>query len=151
MASTPSNLDEDVRVFVYRFMVDNRRPPMPIEIGSALGTGSAEIEAALKRLADAHLLVLAPGTPYIWLANPLSALPSPYPVVIDGKQYFGICIWDALGVIAMLGEDGSVASLCPDCGDELTLRVRDGEIEPRDYVVHYAIPAAHWWDDIGYN
>ena len=151
MASTPSTLDNDVRVFVYRFMVDEQRPPMPIEIGTALGTGSAEIEAALKRLAEAHVLVLAPGTPYIWLANPLSALPSPYPVTAGGRQYYGICIWDALGVIAMLGDEGSVTSLCPDCGDVLTLRVHDGEIEPRDNVVHYAIPAAHWWDDIGYN
>jgi len=148
----PSTLDNDVRVFVYRFMVDNQRPPMPIEIGTALGTGSAEVEAALKRLAEAHVLVLAPGTPYIWLAAPLSGLPSPFPVTVaGGVQYYGICIWDALGVIAMLGEEGSVTSLCPDCGEELTLRVRGGEIEPQDYVVHYAIPAAHWWDDIGYN
>ena len=151
MVSTSPTLDDDVRVFVYRFMVDNRRPPMPVEIGTALGTGSAEVEAALKRLADAHVIVLAPGTPYIWLANPLSALPSPFLVTARGARYYGICIWDALGVIAMLGDEGSVTSLCPDCGDELTLRVRDGRVEPSEYVVHYAIPAAHWWDDIGYN
>jgi hypothetical protein len=148
---TPSTLDDDVRVFVYRFMVDNRRPPIPIEIAGALGTGSAEIEAALKRLADEHVLVLAPGTPYIWLANPLSALPSPFSVIAGGKQYFGSCIWDALGVIAMLGDEGRVTSLCPDCGEELTLHVRDGQVERRDYVVHYAVPAAQWWDDIGYT
>jgi hypothetical protein len=151
VAATPSKLDDELRVFVYRFMVDNRRPPMLGEIGKALGTGSAEIEAALKRLADAHVLVLAPGTPYIWLANPLSALPSPFPVTVGGQQYFGICIWDALGVIAMLGDEGSVTSLCPDCGEELTLRVRDGQVEGQDYVVHYAVPAARWWDDIGYT
>jgi hypothetical protein len=151
VASIPSTLDDDVRVFVYRFMVDNRRPPMPIEIGTALGTGSAEIEAALTRLADAHVLVLAPGTPYIWLANPLSALPSPFAVTAGGRQYFGICIWDALGVIAMLGDEGRVTCLCPDCGEELTVRVRDGQVEPHGYVIHYAIPAAHWWDDIGYT
>jgi hypothetical protein len=151
MTPTPSTLDDDVRVFVYRFMVDNRRPPMPVEIGSALGIDSGEVEAALKRLADEHVLVLAPGTPYIWLANPLSALPSPFRVTAGGQQYFGICIWDALGVIAMLGDEGSVTSLCPDCGGELTLRVRAGEVEPQDYVVHYAVPAAHWWDEIGYT
>ncbi|MPZ92195.1 MAG: hypothetical protein GEU68_11270 [Actinobacteria bacterium] len=130
-------------------MVDNRRPPMPVEISTALGTGSVEVEAALRRLADAHVLVLAPGTPYIWLANPLSALPSPYRVGARGAQYYGICVWDALGVIAMLGDDGSVTGLCPDCGDELELRVSGGRIEPADYVVHYAVPAARWWDDIG--
>ena len=151
MTPTSSTLDDDVRVFVYRFMVDQGRPPMPVEIGTALGTGSAEIEDALKRLAEAHVLVLAPGTPYIWLANPLSALPSPFPVTVGERKYFGVCIWDALGVIAMLGDEGSVTSLCPDCGDELTLGVRAGEIERSDYVVHFALPAGHWWDDIGYT
>jgi len=150
MASTPPTLDDDVRVFVYRFMVDNRRPPMPAEIGTALGVGSAEVEDALRRLADAHVLVLAPGTPYIWLANPLSALPSPFPVTVRGARYYGICIWDALGVIAMLGDEGSLTTPCPDCGDELTLRVGGGRIEHSDYVVHYAVPAARWWDDIGF-
>jgi hypothetical protein len=151
VASSPPTLDNDVRVFVYRFMVENGRPPVPVEIGTALGTGSAEIETALKRLADAHVLVLAPGTPYIWLANPLSALPSPYPVTVRDRKYFGICFWDALGVIAMLGDEGTVTWLCPDCGDELTVRVRNDRVEPQNYVVHYAIPAANWWDDIGYT
>lgn len=149
MPPTKSARDDDVRLFVYRFMVDHRRPPVPVEIATALGTGSVEIEAALKRLADDHVLVLAPGTPYIWLANPLSALPSPFPVTARGERYYGICIWDALGVIAMLGDEGSVTTPCPDCGDELDLRVSGGRIEPTDYVVHYAVPAAHWWDDIG--
>jgi hypothetical protein len=147
----PSNLDGDVRLFVYRFMVDNGRPPMPVEIATGVQSNSADVEAALKRLAEAHVLVLAPGTPYIWLANPLSALPSPYRVEAGGAKHYGICIWDALGVVAMLGDEGRVSSLCPDCGEELNLVVRKGEIEPRDYVVHYAIPAAHWWDDIGFN
>jgi Alkylmercury lyase len=146
-----TKLDDDIRVFVYRFMADNERPPMPVEIATAVGSTSAEVEAGLRRLAEARVLVLAPGTPYIWLANPLSALPSPFSVTAGGGRYYGICIWDALGVIAMLGDEGTVSSLCPDCGEELNLVVRDGEIEPSDYVVHYAVPAAHWWDDIGFN
>ncbi|MGH2698431.1 MAG: organomercurial lyase [Actinomycetota bacterium] len=151
MEPEQATLDDRVRVFVYRFMIDNGRPPMPVEIGTALETTTVRVEAALGRLADAHVLVLAPGTPYIWLANPLSALPSPFSVSAGGAQHYGICIWDALGVIAMLGDEGRVTSRCPDCGDELTLKVSAGEIEPLDYVVHYAVPAAQWWDDIGHT
>jgi Alkylmercury lyase len=143
--------DNEVRLYVYRSFVDLGRPPMPIEIAMALDASSAQVEASLRRLADAHVLVLAPGTPYIWMANPLCALPSPFRVRANGRDWYGVCIWDALGVIALFGGDGSVSTLCPDCGEELTLHVRDGSIEQVDYVVHYAVPAAHWWDDIGFN
>ncbi len=124
---------------------------MPVEIATALGTSSSEVEAALRRLADERVLVLAPGTPYIWMANPFSALPSPFAVRAGGADRYGVCIWDALGIVAMLGDEGRVTTLCPDCGDELELRVQDGVIEPSDYVVHFAVPAAQWWNDIGYN
>ena len=69
MGAAPLSLEDDVRLFVYRFMVDNGRPPMPVEIATGVQSNSADVEAALKRLADAHVLVLAPGTPYIWLAR----------------------------------------------------------------------------------
>jgi hypothetical protein len=143
--------DKEVRLHVYRTFVNLGRPPMPVEIAMALDASSAQVEASLRRLADAHALVLAPGTPYIWMANPLCALPSPFRVEAQGRDWYGVCIWDAMGVIAMFGGDGSVSTLCPDCGEQLTVNVRDGTIEQAEYVVHYLVPAAHWWDDIGFN
>ncbi len=148
---TVEELDQSLRIEVYRFFVSEGRPPMPAELAEAISIPSHEVESSLRRLAEAHVLVLAPGTPYIWMANPLSALPSPYRVRARGRDWWGICVWDAFGIIAMLGGDGSVTSLCPDCGDELHLEVRDGQIDPTSYVAHYAVPAANWWDDIGFN
>ena len=124
---------------------------MPPELGRDLEMPTDQVEASLRRLADARVLVLAPGTPYIWMANPLSALPSPYRVRARGRDWWGICVWDAFGIIAMLGGDGSVHSLCPDCGDNLDVQVRDGDVLDPGYVVHYVVPAANWWDDIGFN
>ena len=144
-------LDNSVRLEVYRFFVDEGRPPMPAEIGLALDAPPHEVETSLRRLADARVFVLAPGTPYIWMANPLSALPSPYGVRARGRDWWGICVWDAFGIIAMLGGDGSVSSRCPDCGTALEVEVRDGEVVDPGYVAHFAVPAAHWWDDIGFN
>ena len=117
-----------------------------------MNASPAEVEAAFRRLHDAHVLVLAPGTPYIWMANPLSALPTPYRVTLDAKTFWGNCIWDALGVVAMLGGTGSVSGRCPDCGDTLNVAVQDRDVvATRDYIVHFAVPAARWWDDIGFN
>lgn len=145
------DLDQSVRLEIYRFFVDQGRPPVPAELARAIGVPSDEIEGSLRRLADAHVIVLAPGTPYIWMANPLSALPSPYRVHARGRDWWGICVWDAFGIIAMLGGHGTVTTLCPDCSEELQVEVRGERLQRRDYVVHYAVPAARWWDDIGFT
>ena len=75
-----SVLDRDVRLAVYRKFVDEARPPSPPEVALQLGVATLDVEASIRRLADAHTLVLAPGTPYVWMANPFSAIPTPFEV-----------------------------------------------------------------------
>jgi hypothetical protein len=144
-------VDTAVRLEVYRFFVEEGRPPVPAEVAQALVTDQASVEESLRRLAEAHVLVLAPGTPYIWMANPLSAIPTPFQVEIGGRVFFANCMWDALGVIAMLGGTGLVATWCPDCQEQMSVMVADNRLVSRPGVVHFAVPAAHWWDDIGFN
>ncbi len=65
---------------VFAFWEREGRPPVAPELAAELAVAPSEIEASFKRLADEHMLVLAPGTPYIWMANPLCGLPSPFTV-----------------------------------------------------------------------
>ena len=51
----------------------------------------------------------------------------------------------------MLAADGEVATRCGDCEVPMSLVVRDGALQPAEGVIHFAVPAAHWWDDIGFN
>ena len=86
------------------------------------------------------------------MANPLSAVPTIFRVQTgEDASYWGNCIWDALGIIAMLGGDGRIDTSCPDCGDALELNVEAGKLQPTDAVVHFAVPAARWWQNIGYT
>jgi len=144
-------VDTSVRLEVYRFFVARGRPPVPAEIADALDVDQASVEESLRRLADGHVLVLAPGTPYIWMANPLSAIPTPFSVEVAGRTLFGNCIWDSLGVVAMLGGTGIVRTWCPDCRDRLAVSIERNHLSSGEGVVHFAVPAAHWWDDIGFN
>ncbi len=50
----------------------------------------------------------------------------------------------------MMGGDGKVETRCPDCGEEMTVSVSDGKVSGEG-IVHYAVAAANWWDDIGFN
>lgn len=144
-------LDTAVRLEVYRFFIDQGRPPVPAEVAETLAADHASVEDSLRRLAQAHVLVLAPGSPYIWMANPLSAIPTPFQVEVGGRRFFGNCIWDALGVVAMLGGTGTVTTWCPDCREQMSVTVTENRLASGDGIVHFAVPAAHWWDDIGFT
>ena len=145
------SVDGDVRLFVYERFVADGLPPTVEEVAEGLSLAPAEAESSFARLEEAHVLVFAPGTRNIWMANPLSAFPTPFRVETPRGEYWGTCIWDAFGVVAMLGGDGVVRTTCADCGETMELRVAGGALEPAEGVAHFAVPARRWWDNIGYT
>jgi hypothetical protein len=143
--------DGRVRLAIYKRFVDDARPPTIAEVAAELGIPAEEVEEAFRRLEAGRVIVLAPGTLNIWMANPLSAVPTPFRVETPHGDYWGNCIWDAFGVIAMLGGDGEISTSCGDCGEPMRLRVEDGRLAPADGVAHFAVPAARWWENIGFT
>src|ERR1700740_3144046 len=98
--SKTENLAREVRLYVFQQAAETARVPQPAEIAEALKRPPAEIHEALKQLAAAKVLILAPNDGNIWAANPFCAVPSPFRVETRGRTYWGICIWDALGIAA---------------------------------------------------
>jgi hypothetical protein len=97
-------------------------------------------------------LVLEPGTTSkIRMAPPFSGVETPFQVKVDAKSYYANCAWDALGVPAALRCDADVATTCADCGEPMSLQVKNGQPVPQDCATHFAVPAAHWWDAIIYT
>ncbi|MBI3976422.1 MAG: hypothetical protein HY334_08540 [Armatimonadetes bacterium] len=141
-------IDQAVRQQVSRHGIDTGRPPTAGDTAVALGSPSADVEAAYRRLAEGRALVLTPGTLEIRMANPLSAVPTAFGVEVGGRSWWGNCVWDALGIPAMFGADGRIVTACGDCGEPMTLRVERGALRPAAGLIHFAIPAARWWDDI---
>lgn len=145
---TTEALDRAVRLFVFERFVETALPPSVAETAEALAIPLADATATYDRLASNHVLVLEPGTQEIRMANPLSAVPTAFPVSVGGKRYYGACAWDAFGVVAMLGGTGAIHSSCGCCGETLTLEIDRLQLRPVEAVVHFAVPAAQWWDDI---
>ena len=141
--------DDDVRLHILRELIASSAAPSVGDTAAALGVPESDAAAAYDRLAASRVIVLQPGTRDVLMTAPLSAVPTPHVVrMADGRSHYGNCVWDALGVIAMLGQDGDVETVCADCEAPLTLTIRGGALEPTDAVVHFAVPAARWWEDI---
>ncbi len=144
-------LASDVRIHVFREAAATARIPQAPEIARAIGQPEADVRAALHHLAANKVLILAPNDGNIWAANPFCAVPSGFRVDAAGKRYWGICIWDALGIAAALGKDAVISASCGDCGERMVVEVRDGQLARGEGIVHFAIPARNWWDNIGFT
>jgi len=145
-----SPLERKVRLFVYEHFVDTATAPDLKTIADGVGARELEVIGALHTLADRHALVLAPATSTIWMAHPFSAVPTDYPVTINGKTYFANCAWDALGILSLVGGDGESSTRCPDCGTRLTI-TRRGDDVVGDGIVHYAVPPRRFWYNIAFT
>ncbi len=140
----------DVRLHVMRTLLDTGRAPTVEETADALGIETARVADTYRGLVASHAIELHPGTLQIWMAHPLSAIPTGTTATVDGRGHFANCIWDGLGAVAMLGGTGAVRAPCGDCGEPLEVEVRDREISAGAAdTVHFDIPASRWYDDIG--
>src|SRR5688500_2472867 len=114
MAAPLSERDWQIRLHIYQFFVEHTRPPTAVETAGVFGITEEAASEAYQRLHDAHPLLLNPGTTDVRMANPLSAVPTPYRVTISGRMLFANCAWDSLGIPAMLGADATIESVYTD-------------------------------------
>jgi hypothetical protein len=146
--STPAAAPEpEVRAFVYGTCRTRGHPPSVAETALALDRPHAEIRSAFQNLAEAHVVFLQPNGE-ILMANPYSAVPTLFPVQAGPVACYGNCIWDALGIPAMLRSDARISTSCACCGAQLVVDILGGSLQSSSGLIHFAIPARHWWDNI---
>jgi hypothetical protein len=77
-----------VRLHVYRHLADTGRAPTPVEIGRSFDLTPSRAEGVLHWLAtEADALVLLPGSAYVWMAEPFSAVPTSFAVGSGGRTW----------------------------------------------------------------
>jgi hypothetical protein len=143
--------DVELRNVTYGLFVELGRAPRVEEVAARASLPVAAVRAGWERLHDAHALVLDAGTRELRMANPFSAVPTPYRVEAGGRSWFANCAWDAFGICAALDTDGRVETVCADCGEPLAVDVREQRPDDETLVFHCLVPAARWWDDIGFT
>jgi len=136
--------DDQVRARVYDVTMHSGRPPLVADLAAHFGADAAEVADSLQRLAAGRVLVVRDE---VVMAAPFSAVATPFVVDSGSVSYFANCIWDALGIPAMLHRDAEIRTSCGDCGTGMTVRVEDG-VAHGDGLIHFALPARQWWNDI---
>lgn len=148
--------DWEVRTAAYRHLIDTFAAPETEDLARSLDAPGDEIEASLRRLEAGHQIVLAPGETRIWMLHPFSTLPTEFPVEVEGGVYWGNCAWDAFGIPAVLGGNGHTRTRCAESGTAIEFGVRDGAVigarnRDESTVIHFAVPARHWYDNVAFT
>lgn len=146
---TTIELDWQIRHYIYQSLIATGKSPSKNAIASHFAVTAPDVQQALRRLHEAHALVLKTGSDDILMANPLSAVPTDYQVYTDDVTLYANCAWDSLGIPAMLGCDARIEARHPYDGELMRYAVYAGQLESsEDRFVHFAHPFRYWYDDI---
>jgi hypothetical protein len=139
-----------VRRAIYGAVVERAAAPSVADVAETTGLSPDQVASAYRSLADAHVIVLRPGTIDLAWAPPFSMIPTAFTTRIGSRAWYAPCAWDAFGIAAALGKDAAISASCAWSGIALDCGVAGGR--PFGHgVVHLLVPAAHFWDDIFYT
>ncbi|HET9922572.1 MAG TPA: organomercurial lyase [Methylomirabilota bacterium] len=129
---------------IMRSLVDTGRAPHYAELARALGLPVEEGRALLRDVMGAYPIGwLHPETDYIASFPPLNNLPTQYRITVRGEQrWFAQCGFEATSATWLFpGQTVRVDAPCLDCGDPVSVEMRDGRItwiDPPGVVGHLA-------------
>ena len=111
---------------LHRALVDavltTGRVPEPSALAATLDTSLEAIRDGLRNLATADYLALD-ASGHLTCLYPLSVVPTPHAVVVNGSRRFAMCAIDALGMPAMLDQELDIEGRCAVCDVSIALRV----------------------------
>jgi hypothetical protein len=143
------DLDTRVKLAIYEITASTGRVPNSQAVARKIEIDEAEVLGAFGRLHAKRVLLPEPGDPTrIRMAPPFSGVPTKFPVEANGVRYYANCVWDAYGIAAALHSDAISRASDGHTGEPLTLEIKNGAPVLKAYVAHFAVPAAHWWDNL---
>jgi hypothetical protein len=134
-------------MYIYDQFIHTGRAPAASAAARAFGFTLEEARSTYRELEAAHVIALQESGE-ILRAAPFWATPTAFTVEAGGQSWWGSCIWDALGIPAMLQSDARILTSCGCCAASMTLEVQISALLPAEGVIHFAVPAAHWYEDL---
>ena len=142
--------------FILKRMVDTGQAPHYTEIAAALGVSPEEGRKTMHTLFESRVYGwLFPNTNFIASFAPFNNQPTQFRVTVDGEQkWFAQWAFESLAVSWLFpGKKVRIESPCLDCGEPITIEMRDGIIEkadPEGLIGHVSVPVSKWRPDVAY-
>ena len=134
--------DRAVRTAVYVLFAEGRRQVGPSELASATRYPEDVVTQSLGRLAAEHRLLLEGWD--VVMAHPFSGVDTGHYSIVEDRVYWANCAWDALAILALLGDGDAVGPTGP------RWTVVDGRVTPHG-LVNLVVPARSFWEDVGFT
>ena len=124
--------------------------PRIAQVAADLSADLALVNASFDRMIAAHVFIPERSSREIYAYDPFCVPPTDFRVRSDGREWWAICGWDALGIPAALGAAGTVDAACADCAEPISIAVdRDGSATANvAAVLSVGVRAAEFWNDI---
>jgi len=124
--------------------------PKIAQVAVDMKTDGGAVQASFDRMIAAHVFVPQRDSSEIYSYNPFCAEKTDFRVRSDGREWWALCGWDALGIPAALGAAGRVETTCLDCGEAVVIDVdRDGTATASPgTVMNVGVRALDFWKDI---
>jgi Alkylmercury lyase len=140
--------DQDLRGILARAIAERGHAPSLAEMAAEAGLSPIEAEAGLRRLHDAHALLLHPHRCEPWVVHPFALSPGSCWVETAKRGYWANCLYCALGIAAALGADARITTRLGGEARTMVYRVEAGRLLDSDGVFHLSTPARFWWDNV---
>lgn len=140
--------DEAVRGALTRAIARLGHAPAIETLAAELSRTPSDVRRSLQRLADAHALLLHPGTTDPWVVHPFALSAGSCWVETAKGDYWANCLYCACGIAASLSCDAHIHTRYGGEREPVVFRVADGALFDTGDLFHLSTPAARWWDNV---
>ena len=144
-----TSADEAVRGALTRLIAAQARTPTSFDIARELGCSAEDVDVSLRKLADAHALLLHPNSTRPWVVHPFALAPGGCWVQTAKHGYWANCVYCAFGIAAALKCQATVTTRLGGEGETVRYEVGPDGVQSDD-VFHLSTPVRHWWDNVIY-
>jgi len=136
---------------ILKDIIDHGFAPSVDSLAEIFQASSEDVVTALHELQEYHGVVLHPKETKIWVIHPFSLAPTNFYVTSKKGEWWGNCAWCSLGIAALLQEDVKIKTTIGAETKQIEINIIDGNIQEKNYFVHFPIPMKKAWDNVIYT
>lgn len=140
--------DQDVRGELTRAIAELGYAPANEQLAQRLDGQVSAVERSLKRLHDAHALLLHPHSCRPWVVHPFALSPGSCWVEVGVRGWWANCLYCGMGIAAALNEDATIHTRLGGEGEAIAVHVSGGQVREADLLFHLSTPVKEWWDNV---